>query len=252
MDALLVPLLASGLFLGCAPQTPLDSVLYTPAYELDAALRAPATAYTPQPGDIFLSTTRPFVAIAGHRLAFTGPPHHSGILFGLPDGRVALLESGPFNGLKVGIVDLNYALHEHERRGEKMWIRQRRTPLTPEQSAELTHWAMAQEGKPFAWGRLLLQITPFRCRGPVRTEWMGTCNGERSSYFCSELVMETCVHVGLLDARETRPSATYPRDLFFDRSVNPYVNGHLHLAEGWYPPARWTSAPGAAVQPTAP
>src|SRR5207237_4181213 len=120
-----------------------EGYLHAPAYELDDALRDPAEPFTPQPGDIFLSTTRPFVAIAGHRLALTGPPHHSGILVALPDGRVALLESGPFNGLWVGIVDLTYALQEHERRGEKLWIRRRKTPLTPEQSAELTRWAMA-------------------------------------------------------------------------------------------------------------
>jgi len=77
----------------------------------------------------------------------------------------------------------------------------------------------------------------------LRTYFIGEPNGERSSYFCSELVMESCVHVGLVSAETARPSATYPRDLFFDHSTNLYLNEHMPLAEGWYPPARWTNHP---------
>ncbi len=77
---------------------------------------------------------------------------------------------------------------------------------------------------------------------------MGTLNGERDRYFCVELVMETCVHVGLLSAEKPhRPSATYPEDMFFDKSKNYYLNSHFTLADGWHPPARWLGQPVAEI-----
>jgi hypothetical protein len=87
-----------------------------------------------------------------------------------------------------------------------------------------------------------MQLTPFRARGPIRTAFVGTPHGlDREAYYCSELVCEACVYTGLMDARTTRPSATYPRDLFMDHSLNPWLNKHLKLAPAWDPPARWTS-----------
>jgi hypothetical protein len=217
------------------------SYLYQPAYVVDDLQRGPAEPYLPQPGDVYLATDRSKIIQAGHSMALSGAPHHSGIVIRQANGKIGILESGPFNSLHVAIVDFHHDLEKHEARGEKIWIRRRRTPLTSEQSAELTNWAVAQNGKLFAGGRMMLQLTPFRTRGPLRTYFMGGPQGERSSYFCSELVLESCVHVGLLSPTTTRPSATYPRDLFFDASENLYLNTHFTLADGWYPPARWTS-----------
>jgi hypothetical protein len=108
----------------------------------------------------------------------------------------------------------------------------------------LTEFALAQDGKRFALFRLGVQLTPFRTRGPLRTYFMGSPHGgNRRSYFCSELVSEACVAAGLLDPARTRPSATYPRDLFFGRSFNRFLNRHLEINEGWLPPARWTDQP---------
>jgi hypothetical protein len=238
------------LFLGVAAHAPTvrdaqaGSYLYQPAYKIDDVLREPAEPYIPQPGDIFLSTDKLFWAQAGHRLALSGPPHHSGIFVARCDGSMAILEAGPFNTIRVRLIDLSEGLEGHEERGEKAYIRRRRTPLTPEQSAQLTAWAEAQEGKRFAWPRLLRQLTLFRTRGPLRTYYVGQPNGERDSYFCSELVMETLVQLQLVDPDDARPSATYPRELFFDTSPNPFLKKHFNLSEGWYPPARWTSCPG--------
>jgi hypothetical protein len=74
---------------------------------------------------------------------------------------------------------------------------------------------------------------------------MGKIHGFRDSYFCSELVTECCVIAGLMDWETARPAATYPRDLFYGRSSNWYINKHLHMEEGWYPPARWVEFPGS-------
>src|SRR5438270_299296 len=147
--------------------------LCQPAAEIDDMLRGPAEQYVPQPGDIFLSTDKSRVVRAGHSCALSGAPHHSGILFARPDGSIAVLESGPFNGLRVGVVDLHDELHGREKRGEKVWIRRRRAPLTPEQCERLTAWAMAQEGKRFAGLRMCGQMTLLRSRGPLRTYFMG-------------------------------------------------------------------------------
>jgi hypothetical protein len=209
---------------------------------MDDVLREPAEPYVPQPGDIFLATEKKFIWRAGHKLALIGPPHHSGIVLARPDGRMALLEAGPFMSEKVEVEDLIPTLQKYTRH-EKVWIRRRCTPLTPEQSACLTAFALAQEDKRFALFRILLQLTPARPRGPVKTAFMGKPRGDRYGWICAELVMEALIGVGLADPATTRPSPTSPRDLFFGRSRNPYIDRHLDLNSGWHPPARWTASP---------
>jgi hypothetical protein len=115
--------------------------------------------------------------------------------------------------------------------------------LTPEQSCRLTAFALAQDGKRFALARLAGQLTPFRSRGPLRTWFVGGPHGDRRGYFCSELVCEACVAAGLLQPERTRPAATYPHDLFYGRSLNPFIDRHLDVNAGWEPPARWTDCP---------
>jgi hypothetical protein len=222
----------------CAP----GSYLYQPSYCLDHVLRGPAVPYTPQPGDIVLATDGSLFWKVMHNLAGTSHPTHSAIVFARPDGCLAILEGGPHDTLFCRALDWLPHLCSYEAEG-RVWIRRRAVPLTPEQSARLTAFAMAQDGKWFALGRLAIQLTPFRTRGPLRTAYMGKPHGDRFSYFCSELVTESCVAAGLLDPETTRPSATYPRDLFFGRSLNPYLDKHLPLAPCWDPPARWTSCP---------
>jgi hypothetical protein len=89
--------------------------------------------------------------------------------------------------------------------------------------------------------RLGAQLTPFRSRGPLRTFFVGGPHGARCNFFCSELVMESCVAAGLVDPARSRPAATYPRDLFLDHSRNLFLNRHLDLLPCWLPPARWAS-----------
>jgi hypothetical protein len=223
------------------------SFLYRPAYCTDAALRGPAEPYLPQPGDLFFATDESFLMRAGHRLAGAASPHHSGVVVALLGGRLGLLEAGPFHTTEVGVYDLLPELEGYTRQG-LVWLRRRRTPLTAEQSARLTAFALAQQGKSFAVWRLVGQLTPFRSRGPLRTRCLGKPHGDRRRYICSEIVVEALVAAGLLDAATARPAATFPRDLFFDHSPNPYLNRTLDLSACWWPPARWASCPGPKIE----
>ncbi len=214
--------------------------LYQANFDPEAQLQGPAKPYHPQPGDIFLSTDQLWIARLGHKLAGASSPHHSGLVIILPDGHPATLESGPHDTLFVKVLDFRENLGQYLEEGESIWIRRRKTPLTAEQSRLLTDFALRQDGKLFAWGRVIGQLTPFRSRGPW-TEWVGGPHGgDRFSYFCSELALETLLAAGLLDPSRTRPAATYPCDLFYGKSNNAFINDHLDINASWDPPARWT------------
>jgi hypothetical protein len=221
---------------GQEPEHAAWGYLWQPALAVDNVRREPAFPYEPQPGDLvfFNSADRCWQIL--YRLAFTGPPTHCGIVVCMPDGTVAILEAGAGSGLDVTIMPLS-PRHEGY---TGIYVRQRKVPLTVEQCALLTDWAMEVCDKRVGAARFPIQLTPFRRRGPIRTEFLGKPHGIRSTYLCSELVVEACVAAGLLDADTARPAATYPRDLFFDHSCNPYLNRNLNLSDGWCPPALWT------------
>jgi hypothetical protein len=209
---------------------------------VDDILRGPAVPYVPQPGDIMLATDRNWFWSLTHNLALAFEPHNSAIVFRRPDGTMAILEAGPNDCLWIRTMDMFDHLREYDAKGP-VWIRKRRVPLTDEQCERLAAFAAAQDGKRFALIRLGAQLTPLRCRGPLRTFVMGKPNDHQNAYFCSELVANACVAAGLLDPRKTRPSATYPHDLFYDHSYNLFNAIHLRLVRFWEPPARWTSCP---------
>jgi hypothetical protein len=226
-----------------------ESSLCQPAYCRDHVLRGPIEPYIPQPGDIVLATDQRLWYRLGHRLAGANGVHHSGLIIARPDGSLGMIEAGPFNSLTVEVMDPLDHMFRHVAAGDRVWVRRRRFPLTPDQSSRLTAFACAQEGKPFAVVRWLVQLTPLRTRGPLRTWFVGRPHGDRPRWFCSELVVECCVAAGIMDAATARPPATYPRDLFFSRSNNPYLDRHLDLEPGWCPPARWLPGqPAQAVQ----
>jgi hypothetical protein len=242
---LLVPVLIAGILLGNGPgDGPACSFLYQPAFCTDVELHLPAEPYVPQPGDIFLATDYRRLLQFGHRLAGAKDLHRSGIVIALPDGSMALAEAGPVDKTDICITELLSQLRCYADK-EKVWIRRRRVPLTPEQSAQLTDFAIRQCGKRFALWRMLAQCCPLRTRGPLRTYAIGGPHGDRCSYFCSEFVTEACVAAGILDPTHCRPSATYPCDLFYAESCNWFLKRHFSpdINEGWCPPARWTDCP---------
>jgi hypothetical protein len=228
-----------------APQ-PIGSFLYQPAFIIDDVWVGDPRACVPQPGDIMLRLDGSVFWRVTHYMALAFDPNGSGIVFARPDGSLAILEAGPNDCMWCKTMDLLPHLKNYADKG-RVWIRRRCTPLTPEQSAQLTDFALKQEGKHFALQRLGWQLLPFRNRGPLRTYVMGKSNPNRISYFCSELVCEACIAAGLLDPERTRPSATYPCDLFFGTSLNIFINRHLDVNAGWHPPARWTDQPPTPV-----
>lgn len=226
---------------GAGRPAPCGSYLWQPIFKEDQVLRGPTAPYTPQPGDIVLSADGSVFWKLMHNLAGTSHPTHSMIVFQMPDGQMGILEGGPHDTMKCRVLEALPHMLSYENEG-RVWVRRRACPLTAEQSAKLTEFCLAVDGREFGIKRLAMQLTPFRTRGPVRTFFVGQPHGiNHDSYFCSELVCEACVHAGLMDPRTARPSATYPRDLFMDHSLNPYLNRHLKLAPAWDAPARWTS-----------
>jgi hypothetical protein len=213
--------------------------LSSPSFDIDAEPCGPSLPYSPQPGDIFLSSNPAKRWQFVFWLARTGQPSHSGIVIALPDGRMGLFEAGPGDTIHVAITEPMADFLEHTEHGGHVWIRRRAVPLTAEQSRRLTDFALAQEGKWFACCRMVNQLSFLRCRNPLWIQWLGKPHGNRTTYFCSELVIESCVAAGLMDAEHARPGATFPRDLFFGRSNNAFLDANLQINDAWLPPARW-------------
>jgi hypothetical protein len=214
--------------------------LYQPSFDVPGELRGAARPYHPAPGDIFLSTDKLWIAVIGHKMAGAKGIHHSGLIILRPDGSAGSLEAAPHHVPYVRVLGLVENMGRYEEEGNAVWVRQRKTPLTAEQCNKLTQFAMAQDGKLFAWWRVAAQVTALRSRSHVRYSSMGTPNGDRKAYYCSELALETLLAAGLLDPNRTRPSATYPSELFFGASDIAFINDTLDINASWEPPARWS------------
>jgi hypothetical protein len=224
-------------------------LVYEPAYCLEKHRHGTPVPYAPQAGDLVFFVSDTLFWPLFYAFAFTGEPYHVGVVVQMPDGSFALLEAGPPEvAMEVQLSPLAPRLEGYSGR---IFIRRRAVALTPEQSEALTGFAVRQEGKPYALTRFLLQGTPIRSRGPVRTEWLGKSRGEPETYFCSELAMESLVAAGLVDPCTARPRATNMQDMFYDKSHNPYIDKTLRLCPCWYPPQQWVpegcACPGAGA-----
>jgi hypothetical protein len=189
-----------------------------------------AIPYYPEAGDIFLYDD----LVPWHhllfRLAGTGPPTHAAIAVEQADHKVVLLElTGPtFIKAKVVFLEIEPRLKSYE--GNVM-VRTLREPLTEEQSASLSHFAEAQEGKNIALKRGLLQGTPFRCRSGLRQQLFAHTYIDRKRWFCSEMVVAACCAGHFLDPQVYRANAMYPRDLAFDENYD--LSGLYRKALPW-------------------
>jgi hypothetical protein len=193
---------------------------------------APREAYVPQPGDILLYSSNHLRSRFLYALAHTGQPYHAGIVVCLPDGRPAALEAAPYDYIHVYLMDLPPRLRTHD---GSIWVRRRCVPLTPEQSACLTAFALEQTGKRFALFRVILEATPLRAHGYVRSHLFGSSRIDRHRWFCSELTIAALAVAGVVDPHIIRPNTVYPRDLFRDHPFD--------LKPCWEPPRRWMCDP---------
>jgi hypothetical protein len=226
------------------------SYLYQSAFALDRKLRAPAAPYEPQPGDICFAVNNHIVSRIGHHLSGAHMPNHSMLVFAGPDGNTEIIEAGPHSKLTIGVFEAVDYLHSYECEGSRVWVRRRKTPLTPEQSGCLTEICLHLSEKRFASLRLTGQLTPLRVRAPLRTAWLGKIDYDKRSYFCSELVLNCLASAGVIDPDPLRPAATYPSDLFFGQSRNVFVDRGIRRLEcEWEAPARWTACPNQTETP---
>ena len=121
--------------------------------------------YLPREGDFIFYDDRSAVWTPLFAMAGTGPPLHMGMVVRKSDGRFAVLEAGPDDSVWVKLLDLGPRLkqfHDDFPKGT-ITIRRCKTLLSTEQSAALTKFAHAQNGKRYAVLRLLAQGTSLRC-----------------------------------------------------------------------------------------
>ena len=179
--------------------------LYQPAIDLRTVPRPPAVKYAPKAGDVLLLSDPDPLFNVLYVFARSGKPGHSAVVT-MPDGRLGMLESGfsftPFTRLTPLDYGINlYAGH--------VWVRQRETPLTPEQDRRLTEFAVMAEGGEYDMQKFANQLTLFRSRNPVVTRFAGKPVGPGHKYVCVQIVVEALAYAGVIDSKTARPAATY-------------------------------------------
>lgn len=189
-------------------------------------------AYQPREGDLVFYDDHDAVWSALFAYAGTGSPLHMGIIFKKPDGKLAVLEAGPDDSVWVKLLDVDKRLPQFQE-DFKGLIRVRRCKkaLAEEESKALTKFAVAQDGKRYAVGRLLLQGTPFRERGLKDGMAKGRTILDRDSWICSELAVAAGTVAKLFDPKVVHSTVAYPRDLI--------DNARHDLSESWHDAAVW-------------
>lgn len=182
------------------------------------------TPYSPHEGDlVFFDDGSVFWGVL-YKIAWTGPPFHTGMIVKRPDGCLALLEAGPNDTDNIYLLDVLPRLQAFK---GLIRIRRLKYDLSPEQSAAMTHFAVEQEGKRYAAWRLLLQGTPFRARGPLRSRLFGATKVNRDSWLCAELAIAAGTVAGIFNPQLIYSNCTYPIDIV-DNSVHPELS-HVYL-----------------------
>ena len=188
--------------------------------------------YAPREGDLVFYDDHSLMWTLLFAYAGTGSPLHMGIVVKKTDGSFAVLEAGPDDTVRVALLDLDKRLPQFDKDfAGNITIRRCKKELTKDQSAALTKFAHAQDGKRYAIGRLLLQGTWLRSRGPLRELVLGRTDLDRDSWICSELCVAASVVAKLLDGKTIYANSTYRRDL---------IDNERHdLSAGWHDAAAW-------------
>lgn len=210
------------------------SYLYVRSESADGSEQVEPTLYSPQAGDLVLFRNGNWFYRVAFRLTLTGPPTHIGIVVALPDGTHAVLETVD-RRTGVRLMAMPNRLQTYS---GTVWVRRIRRPLTEEQNAILTEFAVEQEGKKYASHRLILPAICPLLRSRLLA-WLRPDKDfqQRRSWFCSELVAAACVKMGLFPPSRIRPWCTFPLDF--------YCDDLLDLSADWEPPFEWGQDPTA-------
>jgi hypothetical protein len=199
----------------------------------DKSVQQKTISYVPREGDLIFYDEHSVPWTIFFALAGTGPPLHMGIVVKKSNGALAVLEAGPDDTVWVRLLDLAPRLHQFQKDfGGTISIRRCKIALSRARSAALTRFALAQEGKPYAVLRLLLQGTPFRERG-VFAPFLAHTYLNRDSWICSELAVAAGTVAGLFDPKVVRANVTYPLDVVDNRCHD--LRAVWHDALEWRP-----------------
>ena len=189
-----------------------------------------ACPYELREGDLILATSKDKFYSVIWTLARTGHPYHSALVVRRSSGELEVFEVGGAGArsstLRHPVDRLTALMQEYAGHDPAAWVRQRRVPLTPDESARLTRFAETQVGKGFVtnqeFGRMVLPRGRSSLSGGI----------DQSRWFCSELIVGAMVYAGLLPEPTPNPGRIMPRDMFFDSRID--------LSGSWNPPLRWT------------
>jgi hypothetical protein len=195
--------------------------------------------YHPCAGDIVLFDSGDWWYRLGFTAIGTGPPFHVAIAFERLDGTPALLDITGKTVAGAKVLNLDVAPRLQDFTGGIL-VRRLIQPLGPEQSAALCRFAQAQEGKDFAFGRLLLQGTPFTARAGLRRWLFGRTYLERDRWMCSEIVIAAATVANVLEPGHPPANSVYPRDLAYDEHG-------CDLSACYQPPVRWIADPNLCI-----
>jgi hypothetical protein len=184
--------------------------------------------YEPHAGDLVFFNDYKAHWVFLYKMVGSEGPYHAALIYRKANGEYATVEAGPNDTLTCRVLPLVPRLQEFP---GTVQIRRVKTPLAPDQEAALARWAESQDGKRYALGRLLLQATPVRCRGPLRKEWFGATYTNRSAYLCAELAVAGGTTVGLFDPAKQPGNAIYPRDIIFNDKYD--ISATYHDADLW-------------------
>jgi len=214
---------------------PLPETLERPSYLFKMTETTPpqrSERYRARAGDILLFDDHSPLTAKIYRMVGTDGPLHAAVVFRKKDGSLATLEAGTNAVMKVFNFDLEPRLHGFD---GTILVRRLHQPMTGDQERRMADFAVAQEGKRYAIGRLALQGTPLRPRGSLLAPILGRTIVDRERWICSELVVASLVVAGVFNGDEYPANLMYPRDLCYDERFD--LSPQYQAPAMWYPRA---------------
>jgi hypothetical protein len=211
-------------------QAPRGSYLVQHVMNEDGKFASRTIAYEPKAGDlIFFNNHKPHWVVL-YKVVGSDAPYHSALIFRKSNGEFCTVEAGPDDTAWCRVLPLEARMREFK---GMIHIRRVKKQIAPESEKALEDFALKLDGKRYAWIRVLLQLTPFRCRTPIRRELFGATYTDRTTYMCAELAVAGGTIAGLFDPRKHPGNAIYPRDILHDDFFD--ISAKYHEAELWTP-----------------